>query len=78
MSDNRGRILTETCTMPQEPFTTMIATAPVHHETTLYQTRGDWFAWLTLALLAALLTKLAMRPAAQLDQAPAQQATVGN
>ena len=78
VSDNRGRILTETRTTPQEPFTTMIATVPVHHETTLYQTWGDWFAWLTLALLAALLTKLAMRPAAQLDQTPTQQTTAGN
>ncbi len=55
VSDDRGRVLAETPTTPREPFTTLVATAPVRHDTTLYQTWGDWFAWLDLALVAALL-----------------------
>ena len=75
VSDSRGRILAETRTTPQLPFTTMLATVPVHHAVTLYQFWGDWFAWLTLALLAALLiTPVARRPA-QTAPEPVKQKT---
>ncbi|MGE5569776.1 MAG: nitrilase-related carbon-nitrogen hydrolase [Rhodospirillales bacterium] len=64
VSDSRGRILAETRTTPELPFTTMLATVPVHHAVTLYQFWGDWFAWFTLAVLGALLiTFVARRPA---------------
>jgi len=33
-----------------------VATVPVRHDSTLYQKWGDWFAWVDLAALAALLT----------------------
>lgn len=54
VSDDRGRILAETRTKPEEPFTTLMATVTVRHDATLYQSWGDWFAWLNLALFAAL------------------------
>jgi apolipoprotein N-acyltransferase len=45
VSDDRGRVLAETRTTPQEPFTTLVAAVPVRHDPTLYQRWGDWFAW---------------------------------
>lgn len=73
VSDSRGRILAETRTTPQLPFTTMLATVPVHHAVTLYQFWGDWFAWFTLAILAALLiTVVARRPAQTAPEAVKQ------
>ena len=59
-SDDRGRILQEKLTLPETGFTTMLATVPVRHDPTLYQLWGDWFAWLDLALLAALLVLWAL------------------
>jgi apolipoprotein N-acyltransferase len=50
VSDNRGRILAEARTNTA-PFVTLIADVPVAHAATLYQQLGDWFAWVTLALL---------------------------
>lgn len=54
VSDNRGRILAERSSSFR-PFTTLLASLPVLHETTLYDRWGDWFAWLNVAALAALL-----------------------
>ncbi|MGC2658644.1 MAG: hypothetical protein WA324_11870, partial [Bryobacteraceae bacterium] len=53
-SDDRGRILGEQDTMFL-PFATVITSVPVHHDVTLYSRWGNWFAWLAIALLAALL-----------------------
>lgn len=55
VSDDRGRVLAETTTSPDRPFTTLLANVPVHHDTTLYSIWGDWFAWLTLACAGGLL-----------------------
>ncbi|HEY0992869.1 MAG TPA: nitrilase-related carbon-nitrogen hydrolase, partial [Kofleriaceae bacterium] len=57
VSDNRGRILAET---PSDaaPFATLLADAPTAHDATLYLALGDWFAWLTLAVLAVALAQL--------------------
>lgn len=55
VSDDRGRVLDEKLTLPETSFTNMLASVPVRHDPTLYQLWGDWFAWLDLALLAALL-----------------------
>lgn len=55
VSDDRGRVLAEATNVPNETFTTLLATVPVRHDTTLYQSWGDWFAWLDLAGLMALL-----------------------
>jgi len=54
-SDDRGRILAEEPTRPDGTLVTMLVTVPVRHDSTLYQKWGDWFAWLDLAGLAALL-----------------------
>jgi apolipoprotein N-acyltransferase len=55
VSDDRGRVLAEEATSPNREFTTMLAQVPVRHDATLYQKWGDWFAWLDLVLLSALL-----------------------
>lgn len=54
-SDDRGRILSEVPTHPNGELVTMLVTVPVRHDATLYQLWGDWFAWLDLAGLAALV-----------------------
>jgi apolipoprotein N-acyltransferase len=54
VSDDRGRVLAEAGTTPTESFTTLLATVLVRHDRTLYQSLGDWFAWLNLALLCGL------------------------
>ena len=54
LSDNRGRILLERATTPVGFIVAegRIPVAPAH---TLYARFGDWFAWLTLAALLALI-----------------------
>jgi apolipoprotein N-acyltransferase len=47
-------VLAEASTTPNAPFTSLLATVPVRHDWTLYQTLGDWFAWLNLALFCGL------------------------
>ena len=56
VSDDRGRILAEESTHTDGTLVTMLATVPVRNDPTLYQKWGDWFAWIDLAALAALLT----------------------
>jgi apolipoprotein N-acyltransferase len=53
-TDDRGRVIAERDT-GFTPFATVIATVPVRHDATIYSRFGDWFAWLDLALLIALL-----------------------
>jgi apolipoprotein N-acyltransferase len=62
VSDDRGRILAET-TSDSAPFATMLAHVHATHHATVYLALGDWFAWLSLALLAAALVRLARLPA---------------
>jgi hypothetical protein len=50
-----GRILAEESARSDGALVTMLATVPLRHGSTLYQQWGDWFAWLDLAALAALL-----------------------
>lgn len=59
LSDNRGRVLAER-ESNAAPFTTLIAAAPVHHDQTLYDRWGDWFAWLNVAALAGLIVSIAI------------------
>ena len=54
VSDDRGRVLKEEPTHDDGSLVTMVATVPVHHDPTLYQRWGDWFAWVNLAGLAVL------------------------
>jgi apolipoprotein N-acyltransferase len=53
VTDDRGRVLAERATNSQ-PFTVLVARAPVLHESTLYSRWGNWFAWLCLILLFAI------------------------
>ena len=55
-SDDRGRILAEVPTRADGSVVTMLVAVPVRHDSTLYQKWGDWFVWVDLAALAALLT----------------------
>ena len=57
VSDECGRILALANATPTRAFTTLPATVPAQHHATLYQSWGDWFAWLDLACLAWLLVE---------------------
>jgi len=57
VSDNRGRILAE-ARSDSAPFAKLVAQAPAIHDTTLYLMLGDWFAWLTVAMLVFTLVQL--------------------
>jgi len=54
-SDDRGRILAEEPTRSDGALVTLLAAVPVRHDATLYQNWGDWFAWLDMVALIALL-----------------------
>lgn len=54
VSDNRGRILAETRS-DSAPFATLIADVPAAHESTVYLLLGDWFGWLSIAILVCIL-----------------------
>lgn len=55
VSDDRGRVLAQAGTTPSSPFTTLLATVPVRHDSTIYLQFGDWFAWLNVALFISLV-----------------------
>jgi apolipoprotein N-acyltransferase len=54
LSDNRGRVLAEKSTLSAQ-FVSITGKVNVMRERTLYAKAGDWFAWLCLAGLVALL-----------------------
>jgi apolipoprotein N-acyltransferase len=54
LSDNRGRILAETATVPGR-FISITGKVNVAHEQTFYTRTGDWFAWLCVAMFVILL-----------------------
>jgi apolipoprotein N-acyltransferase len=54
LSDNRGRILAETATVPDR-FVSVTGKVNVSRERTFYTRTGDWFAWLCIAVFVALL-----------------------
>lgn len=57
VSDSRGRVLAEVRSN-RAPFATLLATVPTTHVQTLYVVLGDWFAWLSLAVLMFTLARL--------------------
>jgi apolipoprotein N-acyltransferase len=57
-TDDRGRVLAESNTIGPV-FATAIANLPVRHDRTLYQSWGNWFAWVCLALLFMCLFLMA-------------------
>jgi apolipoprotein N-acyltransferase len=58
VSDDRGRIVSETRS-DSAPFATLLADVPAAHDRTLYLLLGNWFAWLSLAICAGTLLRLA-------------------
>jgi len=54
VSDDRGRILAQQDAATVR-FASLLTTAPVRHDDTFYARWGDWFAWLNVAGLVALL-----------------------
>ncbi len=56
-SDNRGRIVGEVSSR-SAAFATLLVSVPTAHSWTLYQAGGDWFAWLAIAILAALFVQV--------------------
>jgi apolipoprotein N-acyltransferase len=54
LSDNRGRILAETETVPDR-FVSITGKVNVSREQTFYARTGDWFAWLCVAVFVILL-----------------------
>lgn len=56
VSDSRGRILAETRS-DSAPFATLLADVPAEHHSTIYQVLGDWFAWISVGLLAFVLMR---------------------
>ncbi len=57
VSDDRGRILAETRS-DSAAFATLLTTLPAAHDRTVYLFLGDWFAWLSVALLAFTISRL--------------------
>lgn len=53
LSDDRGRVLAEASSVKKDAQ--LVGTLPLRHTQTLYARWGDWFAWLDLAALLALL-----------------------
>lgn len=60
VSDNRGRILGEVRS-GAAPFATLLVDVPTQHSATVYQYLGDWFAWVSIALLVWGLASLRRR-----------------
>jgi apolipoprotein N-acyltransferase len=56
VTDNRGRILAETRT-DSAPFATLLAQVPAVHDSTIYLKFGDWFGWLSIAILVLTLAQ---------------------
>jgi apolipoprotein N-acyltransferase len=57
VTDDRGRVLAETRS-DSAPFATLVAEVPVRHDTTLYELWGNWFAWVSLAVLGFALVQV--------------------
>jgi apolipoprotein N-acyltransferase len=53
VSDDRGRILAQQ-DATRLGYASLVGTAPVRHDNTLYTHWGDWFAWLNITGLVAL------------------------
>jgi len=68
VSDDRGHVLAEAVTTPKEPFTTLLTTAPVRHDVTLYQSWGDWFAWINLVIFACLFAVFVAKQSTKISQ----------
>jgi apolipoprotein N-acyltransferase len=57
VSDDRGRIVAETRS-DSAAFATLLTAVPVAHDGTVYLFLGDWFAWVSVALLIFATSRL--------------------
>ena len=57
VADSRGRIVAESRSDAQLPFTTLLASVPAGHSSTLYILLGDWFAWVACVVSLACLAR---------------------
>lgn len=57
VTDDHGRVLAQTRS-DSAPYATLLTEVPSTHQSTLYLLLGDWFAWLSLAILAVALLRL--------------------
>jgi apolipoprotein N-acyltransferase len=65
VNDNRGRIVAEVSSS-SAPFATLLVDVPATHSRTVYQSLGDWFAWIAIALLVfAMMQMVRLRSRAQ-------------
>jgi apolipoprotein N-acyltransferase len=53
LSDNRGRVLAEAASAPDQ-FVSITGTVNVARDRTFYSETGDWFGWVCVALLIVL------------------------
>jgi apolipoprotein N-acyltransferase len=60
VSDDRGRILAQQ-DAAYVAVGTLLATATVQHDETLYSRWGDWFAWLNVAALGGIVVSHLIR-----------------
>jgi len=60
VSDDRGRILAENSS-DSAPFATLMAVAPTAHHRTVFLLLGDWFGWVSLAMLAHVVGRYLVR-----------------
>jgi apolipoprotein N-acyltransferase len=60
LSDNRGRVLAETATVPHR-FVSITGNVNIARAETFYTRTGDWFAWLCIVSFAALLASQLVR-----------------
>jgi apolipoprotein N-acyltransferase len=60
VSDDRGRILAENSS-DSAPFATLMTVAPTAHHTTVFLLLGDWFGWMSLAMLAYIVGRYLVR-----------------
>jgi apolipoprotein N-acyltransferase len=57
VSDDRGRILGEVSSS-SAPFATLLVSVPAAHDWTVYQWLGDWFAWVSIAMLVVVAMQM--------------------
>jgi apolipoprotein N-acyltransferase len=60
LSDNRGRIIAETATVPGR-FVSIAGKVNIGSATTFYTRAGDWFGWLCVAMFVLLVSRLLSR-----------------
>src|SRR5262249_14274040 len=74
VSDDRGRVLVQQDATTLR-WASLLATAPVRHDATLYARWGDWFAWLNVAGVILLLVLLITSRGAKLRRSPRRDET---